>query len=184
MSSTEAQDWFAGLLGAGQQNGINISAFEMDVSGATAVTYATLIDQWRTQYDNGNQTVTAQWEPESVILNGSKPETYGAVSIAIPYLAVGSASVLIITVTFLAALFRRKAELKEVGILQIISLMNGSRLPGIMARRLTAEEEVSRNARRVRAEGVIVRYVILHRELDKITYFPVSSDTKNTVSTP
>lgn len=163
MSSTQATFWFAALLGAGQTQAVNISALEIGLSRATAVTYATLIDQWRTQYDAGNRTVTAQWEPQAVVLTGSKPQTYGTVSVSIPYLAVGTASVFIIAVIFLAVLFRQKAELKEVGILEIISLMDRSRLPALMARSEGNEQEDLPTGRRMRAEGIIVKCVYFGR---------------------
>lgn len=156
LSNTQATMWFAGLLSVGQIQGINLTALEMGLSRATAVTYATLIDQWRTQYDAGDRSVSAQWEPQLVTLNGVMPRTFGAVSISTPYLVVGSFATTVTLVVFLFVLLRRRGELKEVELLQILQIMDRSRIPTAIGRSFTEDEEFSMHDARRHAERLIV----------------------------
>jgi len=139
-------------------NATGLTSMERELSTITAMHYALLVQNWKTRLQQGDTTVGALWTPESVMLNGTKPLLFARLRINVPQLFSGFVGTVLLILVALAILWGndlRDTVVRDGGVIDMITLLNGSSLPAILA---SADSEVgdTKDPRREQAEKTFV----------------------------
>jgi len=146
--------WITPTLLSVIANGTGLASMEREFSNITAMLYALLIENWKTRLQQGDMTVRALWTPEPVMLDGTQPLLFARLCINLPQLLLGSVgTVLLILVALMVVWDRdlRDTVVRDGGVIDMISLLNGSSLPAILAS-VDSEFDNTNDARRELAE--------------------------------
>jgi hypothetical protein len=155
-------DWITPTLlfaiANGTGHGAGLASMERELSTITAMYYALLVQSWKTRLQQGDPTVGVLWTPEPVMLDGTEPLLFARLRINLPQLFVGSAGTVLLILVALVIIWSRdlrNAVVRDGGVIDIISLLDGSSLPAILA---AADSELgdTKNARRGQAERTYV----------------------------
>ena len=151
-------EWLQDKLLSAIVNGTGLASMEREFSTITAMHYALLMQSWKTRLQQGDMTVGALWTPESVTLDGTKPLHFARLRINVPQLFLGSAGTVLLSLVALVIIWGhdlRNTVVRDGGVIDMISLLNGSSLPAILA---SAESEFgnTKDARREQAERTYV----------------------------
>jgi len=153
-------DWIRSNLLSAIINGTGLAPMEREFSTITAMHYALLVQSWKNQLQQGDTTVGAFWTPESVMLNGTQPLLFAKLHINVPQLFLGIVGTVLLVWVALVIIWGhnlRDTVVRDGGVIDMISLLNGSSLPVILA---SAESEFgdTKYARREQAERTYVAY--------------------------
>jgi len=151
-------DWIMRKLLSAIVNGTGLASMEREFSAITAMHYALLVQNWKTRLQQGDTTVGALWTPEPVMLDGTEPLLFARLRINLPQLLLGSAGTFLLILVALVIIWGhdlRDTVVRDGGVIDMISLLNGSSLPAILA---AADSEFggTKDARREQAERTYV----------------------------
>jgi hypothetical protein len=149
-------DWIESILLSAFVNGTGLASMQTEFSAIVAMHYALLVQNWRTRLKQGDTTVLALWTPMSTMLNGTQPLVLARLRINVPQLLLGAASTLVLTLVALAIIWGhsvRDSVIRDGGVIDMISLLNGSQLPAIIAEGASGD---TKKARRELAERTCV----------------------------
>ena len=158
-SSIIAGDWIQSQLLTAIVNGTGLSSMEKEFSAIAAMHYALLVQDWKTRLQQGDTTVKALWTPESVTLGGTQPLVFARLRINVPQLLSGAISTMLLTLVALATIWGHDIHdsvVRDGGVIDMISLLDGSLLPAIVASSAESELGDGRRARRQLAERTYV----------------------------
>jgi hypothetical protein len=143
-------------------NGTGIRALEDSLSYISSLSYALLAQTWRTKLAQGGvaaQDLSQSWIPQNVTLNGTRPMIYVRLKFGGPQLTITFVSTTILVIVLFVGTYGHAGDhadpiIRDGGVIDLLSLMADSALPEIIAD--GAEDSVSRDGRRVRAEQTLV----------------------------
>jgi len=139
-------------------NGTGLASMEREFSIITAMHYALLVQNWKTRLQKGDTTVGALWTPESVMLDGTQQLLFARLRINLPQLFFGFVGTFLLVFVASAIIWGhdlRNIVVRDGGVIDMISLLDGSSLPAILA---SADSEFgnTKDARREQAERTYV----------------------------
>ncbi|KAF9511969.1 hypothetical protein BS47DRAFT_1383228 [Hydnum rufescens UP504] len=161
------------------------TSLEDQLSQFTAFYYAVLVQYWRSAALNGNLT-TSQWWSEargSVVAN--QLTLFGRLDFSVSQLVLGCVCIMALMITSTLSILRVRVQqgaLMDGGVMNMISLLHGSSLPGIIAG--DSDEDLGKDGRRHRAERTIVMYkdstLDVPERLEGEVFLPNSGDNETT----
>jgi len=156
-SNDLAGDWIPRKLLPAIVNGTDLASMEREFSAITAMHYVLLVENWKNRLlQQGDTTVRDMWTPESVMLNGTQPLLFARLRINVPQLflgIVGTVFLILVASVIIWGHDLRNTVVRDGGVIDIISLLDGSSLPAILA---SANSEFAKDARREQAERTYV----------------------------
>jgi len=156
-SNNLAGDWILRKLLPAIVNGTDLASMEREFSAITAMHYALLVQNWKNRLlQQGDTTVRDMWTPESVMLNGTQPLLFARLRVNVPQLflgIVGTVLLILVASVIIWGHDLRNTMVRDGGVIDIISLLDGSSLPAILA---SANSEFAKDARREQAERTYV----------------------------
>ena len=159
LSNTFSINWILDKLLSAIVNGTGLASMERELSTITAMHYALLVQNWKTRLQQGDTTVRALWTPESVMLDGTKPLLFAKLCINVPQLFAGFVGTVLLILVALVTVWghdlRDTVVRRDGGVIDMITLLDGSSLPAILA---SADSEFgdTRDARREQAERTYI----------------------------
>jgi hypothetical protein len=132
---------------------------EKEFSTIVAMHYALLVQNWKTRLQQGDATAKALWTPESVMLGGTQPLVFARLRINVPQLLAGAISTILLILVALATIWGHDIHdsvVRDGGVIDMISLLDGSLLPAIVASSAEGQPGDAKRARRKLAERTCV----------------------------
>lgn len=146
-------------------NNTGFAPLEEAYSSIASGIYATMVQGWRNRFDQGDETVSANWQPQTAVNTAVGPQLMVYFEINMIPLITGCAASFILMVLSLWTVFEHDfnhTDIRDGGVIDVISLLKDSALPGIIAAPTAADTESERSeVLRARAERTFLASVSL-----------------------
>ena len=152
--------WLELLLLGAVVNGTGIDAMENYLSHLSTLTYSLIVQNWRSALLTGDASYEGLWVPVYYTVSGTRPLLTARLKVNGVPLITGCICVLLLVIACLATIRRFQAHdsvIRDGGVIDIISLLHRSSLPGI----IVGDPNELHDRRRERAERTMIRCVIV-----------------------
>jgi hypothetical protein len=142
--------WMEQTLGRGvNETGGGLAFFEDRMTNFATLYYSILLQHWRSDESNGDDA-SPWWSPHYSSLSGKGPVLHGRLLVSGEQLIIGCICVLILAVTSAISIknFRIHHDIaRDGGVIDTISMMNGSSLPEKIAGELGDAYQTDKRSR-------------------------------------
>ncbi|KAF9511952.1 hypothetical protein BS47DRAFT_1124020 [Hydnum rufescens UP504] len=137
----------------------SLTSLEDKLSQFTAFYYAVLVQHWRSAALNGDLTASQWWSEARGSVVANRLTLFGRLNFSVSQLVLGCVCIIALMITSTLSILRVRVQqgaLMDGGVMNMISLLRGSSLPGIITG--DGDADLGKDGRRHRAERTIVMY--------------------------
>ena len=146
----------------------NITTLEDNLASLSSLTYSLLLQRWRIRYADGDTALSSTWMPQNSTVGAEVPVLKAHFQVNGIPLLVGSLSLLVLSTVSVVCVVGHGINdnvVRDGGVIDLISLLHNSALPGILAGHEEDDGDQMRDIifamRRTRARRVVVASVLL-----------------------
>ncbi|KAF9511960.1 hypothetical protein BS47DRAFT_1127730 [Hydnum rufescens UP504] len=163
----------------------SLTSLEDQLSQFTAFYYAVLVQYWQSAALNGDLTASQWWSEARGSVVANQLTLFGRLDFSVSQLVLGCVCIVALMITSTLSILGVRVQqgvLMDGSVMNMISLLRGSSLPGIIAG--DGDEDLGKNGRRHRAERTIVMYkdstLDIPEWLEGEVFSPNSGDNETT----